>query len=286
MAGDWIKMRVGLTTHPRVLRIAECLLENNGFLVWSGLSFGVTDYSQPSEERVRTERHAALRVTRYVTVTALLKFWGYANEHAKGEFIAGLWPEDVDEISGVPGFSEAMQDAGWVEFDPKVGGLSMPNFEEHNTTATVRNSAAAERQKRYRERQKLHVTDDDSRDVTRDVTVTPREEKRREEKKEKGAAEAGADSSILNAKQLIAEGVDPQIAQDWLKVRRAKKAPLTQTAWNSVKAEAAKAGMTPAQAVKHSAENVWQGFKASWLTDVRGMKPVGANGDAYRGNEL
>ena len=93
MAGDWIKMRVGLTTNPRVMRIAECLLEDARFMEWAGLSYGIAGYPPPPAEQARAERHPALRVTRYVTVTALLRWWGYANEHTKGEEIAGLFPE-------------------------------------------------------------------------------------------------------------------------------------------------------------------------------------------------
>lgn len=198
MAGDWIKMRVGLTTSPRVMRIAECLLDDSKFLGWSGFSFGVAGYPAPSEEDVRAERHAALRVTRYVTVTALLKFWGYANEHVKGEFIASIYPEDIDEIVGVPGFAAAISSAGWVVFNPN-GGLSMPNFAEHNTSAGER-SSGAERQKRYREKAKGvagNVTSNS--DVTRDVTVTPREEKRREENKSSPVVPTGDEEAILSA---------------------------------------------------------------------------------------
>jgi len=169
MAGDWIKMRVGLTNSPRVRRIAECLLKSDEFRAWAEM---------PQES---VARYAALRVTRYVTVTALLRFWGYANEHAKGETIDGVWPEDVDEVTGVPGFGDAIEAAGWVVFNRENGGLTMPNFEEHNVSATERGTSAAERQKRYRDRKKAQ-SQGAAVDVTRDVTMTPREEKRREEK--------------------------------------------------------------------------------------------------------
>ena len=76
---------------------------------------------------------------------------------------------------------------------------------------------------------------------------------------------AGAVEPPLTVEDLVAEGIPRQHAADWLKVRKAKKAPLTQTAWDAVKAEAEKAGLTPAQAVKHAAESNWQGFRASWL---------------------
>lgn len=94
------------------------------------------------------------------------------------------------------------------------------------------------------------------------------------------SADAADDSKPLVAKDLIAEGVDPQVAADWLKVRKAKKAPLTRTAWDGVKREADLAGMTPAQAVKSATENGWQGFKASWLqgkTGSAGQRPTGTD---------
>lgn len=181
MAGDWIKMRVGLTTHPRVMRIAECLMANGGYAEWSGMYYCVPSFP-PNEDRARDERHAALRVTRYVTVTALLRFWSYANEHVKGEFVGGIWPEDVDEITGVPGFAEAIEASGWAEFDRENGGMTLPNFGEHNTAVLERNAAAAERQRKYRERKRSGVMQE--RDVTRDVTSNAREDKNREDKKE------------------------------------------------------------------------------------------------------
>lgn len=189
MAGDWIKMRVGLTTNPKVLRIAECLLEDGAYLEWSGLHYGLASYPAPDERQQRAERHAALRVTRYVTVTALLRFWGYANEHAKGEFIAGILPEDVDEIVGLPGFAAAIEAIGWGVFDPN-GGLSLPDFHQHNTSVDAR-SSGAERQKRYREKHKESDAPRDAEsDVTRNVTVTHREDKSREDKKEQKQAVA------------------------------------------------------------------------------------------------
>ena len=69
---------------------------------------------------------------------------------------------------------------------------------------------------------------------------------------------------LLAAKDLVELGVDPKHAADWLKVRKAKKAPLTQTAWEGVAREARLADITAAKAVQVSAENSWQGFKASW----------------------
>lgn len=76
----------------------------------------------------------------------------------------------------------------------------------------------------------------------------------------------------LGVDDLIAEGVERQHAEDWLQVRRTKRAPLTATAWDDVKAEAGRAGITAAEAVRVAAARSWQGFKASWLKGVGGTQ--------------
>ena len=83
-------------------------------------------------------------------------------------------------------------------------------------------------------------------------------------------------AATLRAPELVAEGVDPQAAADWLTLRKAKRLPLTPTAWTDTKAEAAKAGMTPAQAVSAAVSNNWAGFKASWLAPA--AQPAARNG--------
>ncbi|WP_454752090.1 helix-turn-helix domain-containing protein [Cupriavidus necator] len=78
---------------------------------------------------------------------------------------------------------------------------------------------------------------------------------------------AGDDAgpSALNAKHLAADGVDKQVARDWLTLRKAKRMPLTPTAWDTTKDEAAKAGMTIGEAVKYAVDSGWGGFKAKWV---------------------
>lgn len=63
---------------------------------------------------------------------------------------------------------------------------------------------------------------------------------------------------------LIDQGATEQHAADWLKAR---KSPLTQTAWDAVVREAAKAGITPAAAIQVCAENTWRGFRADWYAN-------------------
>jgi hypothetical protein len=66
---------------------------------------------------------------------------------------------------------------------------------------------------------------------------------------------------------LISLGVSKKIASDWLKIRKAKKQVLTETALDGVVSEAAKAGLSMDAAIKKCCENSWAGFKASWLTN-------------------
>lgn len=81
-----------------------------------------------------------------------------------------------------------------------------------------------------------------------------------------------ADAPPLTVKALVGEGIERQHAADWIKVRRAKRLPLTQTAWDGVKAEAAKAGLTPAEVVHITSVEGWAGFKAKWLEEGKVTK--------------
>lgn len=75
---------------------------------------------------------------------------------------------------------------------------------------------------------------------------------------------------------LLSHGVTGQVADDFLAVRKRKRAVLTVTAMDSIAAEAAKAGITTYDAVKICAEKAWQGFNSTW--DWPGKQKQAANG--------
>jgi hypothetical protein len=93
----------------------------------------------------------------------------------------------------------------------------------------------------------------------------------------------GRPPASLSVKALAAEGVDSRVAADWLTLRKAKKLPLTPTAWEGTKAEGAKAGLSPAETVAAAVANNWAGFKASWYA----KEPSKVNGrrDIFAGLE-
>lgn len=59
--------------------------------------------------------------------------------------------------------------------------------------------------------------------------------------------------------------VDPKVVADFLKIRKAKRAPLTETALAGIQREAAKAGVTLEAALRTCCERGWTGFKAEWV---------------------
>ena len=61
------------------------------------------------------------------------------------------------------------------------------------------------------------------------------------------------------------EGVSISVWKDFLKIRKAKKSPMTETALKEIEAEAIKAGITLSKALEHCCTRGWAGFKASWL---------------------
>lgn len=60
-------------------------------------------------------------------------------------------------------------------------------------------------------------------------------------------------------------GVTDSVWQDWLRLRKAKKAAVTQTAIDGIQREADKAGVSLQTALEMCCERGWTGFKAEWL---------------------
>lgn len=66
---------------------------------------------------------------------------------------------------------------------------------------------------------------------------------------------------------MAVPGMQEQVAKDFMAVRKAKRAPMTETALAHIESEAAKAGITTAQAIAIAAARGWQSFKADWVSD-------------------
>jgi uncharacterized protein YdaU (DUF1376 family) len=62
-------------------------------------------------------------------------------------------------------------------------------------------------------------------------------------------------------------GVTDLVWQDWLSLRKTKKAAVTQTAIDGIAKEASKAGVSLQTALETCCARGWTGFKAEWLKD-------------------
>jgi len=72
------------------------------------------------------------------------------------------------------------------------------------------------------------------------------------------------------------EGVAETVWKDFLQLRKAKKAPMTETALDGIRREAEKAGYSLGLALETCCKRGWQGFDADWVTGKPALTP--ANG--------
>ena len=61
--------------------------------------------------------------------------------------------------------------------------------------------------------------------------------------------------------------VDAQVWVDFLSIRKAKKAPMTETALKGIEREAKKAGWSLEKAISECVTRGWQSFKADWVKE-------------------
>lgn len=85
-----------------------------------------------------------------------------------------------------------------------------------------------------------------------------------------------ASAPAFGREDLIEFGVQEQIADDFLAVRKAKRAPLTETALDAIKREAGKAGLDLNAALRICVERNWQSFMAEWILRPTASAPGAA----------
>jgi uncharacterized protein YdaU (DUF1376 family) len=70
---------------------------------------------------------------------------------------------------------------------------------------------------------------------------------------------------ITNNHIYTLDGVSDSVLNDFIKLRKGLKAPVTDTAIKGLKREGEKAGMTLEQVMSLCCQNGWRGFKAEWV---------------------
>lgn len=113
MAGDWIKMRADLFTHPKVVRIAS-----------------------------------ALKADKLRTVGGLMSAWCLFDAHSVDGKLEGYTIEALDAHLGWEGFAAQMIAVQWLMADSQ--GLELPRFDAHNGQSAKRRAQDADRKQAVR----------------------------------------------------------------------------------------------------------------------------------------
>ncbi|MFK9098283.1 Pyocin large subunit-like protein [Pseudomonas guariconensis] len=146
MAGDWIKMRVDLQTHPKVFRMVS-----------------------------------ALRADRLRVIGGLHVAWSIFDTHSADGVLHGYTTEAMDAVIGWPGFTQAMVDVEWADID-EHGSLVMPRFDEHNGASAKRRANDSERKRESRKANSVRNPSASDADKMRTREEKRREEKEQDQK--------------------------------------------------------------------------------------------------------
>lgn len=80
-------------------------------------------------------------------------------------------------------------------------------------------------------------------------------------------------------KSLLKLGIECKIVDDWIKVRKNKKATNSETAFNSIKNELEKSSISANDNIKIAVEKSWSGFKVEWIKNLSNAENI-KNNDA------
>lgn len=143
MAGDWIKMRADLLTHPKVVRIVS-----------------------------------ALKADKLRVIGGLHAVWCLFDAHSIDGTLDGYTSDALDDHIGWPGFCAAMVKVGWLEDHGE--SLATPRFDEHNGQSAKRRATETQRKRMAREIPEMSAVDADkkrSREEKRREEIDIKEEK-------------------------------------------------------------------------------------------------------------
>lgn len=153
MAGDWIPIRINLSTDPRTVAIAT-----------------------------RCHKHVLH------TVGALSVVWGAANEHTTDGRLMGYTLEAVDAMVGIKGFAAAMEAVGWMTHDDV--SVTVPDFQRYNSDGAKARLQGARRAARFRHAKGARCAHESNADTV--TKSAPTEQKRTEEKNSSSSSAASA----------------------------------------------------------------------------------------------
>jgi hypothetical protein len=119
MAGDWIKMRSDLFTHPKVVRMASALKAD----------------ARPDVIRV---------------VGGLMSVWCLFDAHSVDGILEGYTAELIDDHLRWEGFASAMVGVEWLAPNGDGSSMTLPEFDTHNGQSAKRRAQDADRKRDVR----------------------------------------------------------------------------------------------------------------------------------------
>lgn len=84
-------------------------------------------------------------------VGMLIRFWTWADRETEAGLIRFADLAMVDDVAGKPGFGKALESVRWISETPD--GLVIPQFDRHMGESAKSRALAAERQRKWREKQ-------------------------------------------------------------------------------------------------------------------------------------
>ena len=183
-------------------------------------------------------------------VGKLVRIWSWFDTHTVDGNALSVTYALLDRLAGITGFAEQMSFVGWLNQEGHV--LSLPNFEYHNGETAKKRALGKNRQDKHRSNDESNANSNAS-SVTNALPEKRREEKSIDIKKERATSVA------------CPPDVDKQIWDDWKQLRKAKKAPVTETVVNSARKEALKANMSFSDFLTVWCARGSQGLQADWL---------------------
>ena len=194
-------------------------------------------------------------------VGKLVRIWAWFDTHTVDGNALSVTYSLLDRLAGVTGFAEQMAFVGWLNQDGHI--LTLPNFEYHNGETAKKRALGKNRQDKHRNNDNSNANSNAS-SVTNALPEKRREEKRINKEKEKTTS------------VVCPPDVEQQIWDDWKQLRKAKKAPVTETVVNSARKEAAKANMAFQDFLSVWCARGSQGLQADWLKpDERNLSKTG-----------
>jgi hypothetical protein len=183
-------------------------------------------------------------------VGKLVRIWSWFDTHTIDGNANSVTFSLLDRLAGVTGFAEQMTFVGWL--DQKGHVLTLPNFEYHNGETAKKRALGKNRQDKFRNNDESNAKSNAS-SVTESLPEKRREEKSIDIQKERATSVA------------CPPDVDQQIWDDWKQLRKAKKAPVTETVVSSARKEASKANMSFSDFLSVWCARGSQGLQADWL---------------------